>query len=373
MATKRTHEQFLQELKIKNEAYRNGEFEVVGVVDKDKTKNALIKEKGIYHSISRNNLLKNRSRPSIKSAKNKTEYFISLIKDFYKGYNITGQYLTHDSFFELEKDGFLYNMPASALLRNTSPNELYVKDKHKYFLHILEKNRKDFKDIKFLDKLQYYGQKVNVEYKNCLHNITLSKLIKGTKFCIKNAVNKTDFIVSNIGVSIKNRTSYERFSFKDHKTKGVFICKKHNVEYKQKINHHINGHKGCPLCIEGISFYTNIAKVEDNPDFFEKIDAIFYIVKIENFYKVGYTKRSVEDRMNDIKKSYEIIYEKNTNLLEALQKENEILEAYKHYKFIPNDKFGGWTECLSINPYDDIMGHEYEDKSELIAFSENYW
>jgi len=44
-----------------------------------------------------------------------------------------------------------------------------------------------------------------------------------------------------------------------------------------------------------------------------------------------------------------------TNLYQAIKIENKILDTLSEYSYTPKFLFGGYTECLSVNPVEHIL------------------
>jgi hypothetical protein len=47
---------------------------------------------------------------------------------------------------------------------------------------------------------------------------------------------------------------------------------------------------------------------------------------------------------------YEVIFKEQGTLEKMINKEQKLLESLKKHKYIPNQWFGGHTECVSIDP-----------------------
>lgn len=82
-----------------------------------------------------------------------------------------------------------------------------------------------------------------------------------------------------------------------------------------------------------------------------------YVIKIigENCIKIGITERSIEDRFKRDKFNYEIIYIKNSDGLSISLLEEELKKKYKDKRYIPKEKFSGYTECYMISIIDNVL------------------
>ena len=147
-----------------------------------------------------------------------------------------------------------------------------------------------------------------------------------------------------------NKYDYSLVDYLSATDKIIINCPIHG-EFEQKPAAHLSG-QGCPSCgkikqnYRQINYYTN--NIEG------KNQGILYFLKFkhilddETFYKVGITKHDIKIRFcNKQYKDYTIevvkLY-KDTNLNCAII-ENEIHKKYSGLKYIPKNKFGGYTEC----------------------------
>lgn len=107
----------------------------------------------------------------------------------------------------------------------------------------------------------------------------------------------------------------------------------------------------------GVSGYSDQFFI-DNPTK-KDIPAIVYVVRMQHknddFLKIGITKtHSVKERYYNKSKNGTIItplIEKHDSLFNAFYSEQFLLGALSNYRYYPNRKFGGYTECLKINEY----------------------
>jgi len=126
----------------------------------------------------------------------------------------------------------------------------------------------------------------------------------------------------------------------------------------------LKANKGCPECarkIQGGFGSLTIKLADRNKEDWINKEALIYIMNchddVENFYKIGVTTKSIKKRFKDTKSmpyDYKIIEIVNTNLYNATLLEKELHKINKHNKYIPNIKFGGYTECFSNINLKDI-------------------
>ncbi len=139
-----------------------------------------------------------------------------------------------------------------------------------------------------------------------------------------------------------DRYDYSKVVYVNTGTKVVISCEIHG-DFEQTPHSHKSGY-GCPKCSthnrgEGIVYLVEITKSGG-----------------ESFMKVGWTARGVEQRFKDDDFTVTLLdfatFE-NATAGEAFEK--SIHAALSHHKYIPTEKFAGWTECFDINAKDDIV------------------
>jgi len=121
--------------------------------------------------------------------------------------------------------------------------------------------------------------------------------------------------------------------------------------------------KGCPECSnKKRTGALTITLARRNKTKFININAKIYVIKCSNqdeiFYKIGITTKNISDRFLNkgvIPYSYEILYEINTNLYEAIFIEKELHYNNKEFTYRPIIKFDGYTECFSKINVDKIL------------------
>ena len=140
------------------------------------------------------------------------------------------------------------------------------------------------------------------------------------------------------------------------------ICKQHGLQYySRKLLTDINhlSKYPCKFCNSEIKEMIKTLTYNDTSfDIVEEAKkhfAIFYIIKIQDFYKFGITTRSIYERYKSfLDVDYEIIQEINTNLYLACKLEAHIKNYVEknNFKYVPNkmmDKAGGKTECFKLS------------------------
>lgn len=307
MTEKEELKKFKKELRERNRHYREGEFEVIEVIDEGRvlTKNKFGECVSRYWDLLRG------SNIGIKAAINKTKYFKKQLR---------------------------------------------------------EENPEIYKQVEIIS--EYKGAKTKIRFKTKYGVIaaTPEGIRKMKRIEKRSAENKKEFYLKEVE---EKREDFENIDYSEYmdggsKDRGVFRCKKHDLKYSQRrINHKI-GHQGCALCMEQLIIYTD-RSVENNKEFFKTYKSIFYVMRMtseeEYFYKVGLSSR---DRLSTRKKGLsthykvDVVYQEEGFLLDKYELEQRFIEEFKHCRYIPKKKFSGYTECLTVNPVEEY--YQYFNK-----------
>jgi hypothetical protein len=160
-------------------------------------------------------------------------------------------------------------------------------------------------------------------------------------------IHNDKFIIHNIQIkNIGNKTA----SYIDSECK---ICKNRSIV---DVGAHINQRIGCGgACKRGGSRESYIEFLKNNSSQANRICTLYFLkfthkITNEEFYKVGITFKKISERFRDrLYKKY-IIEEcqviKTTNL-KAVLEEDDFLGKFSKYKYLPEVRFKGWTECFS--------------------------
>lgn len=301
MSRKITHKDFLEELYKNNESYRNGEFEVIGKYVNMKT-SLCVRMKGFEYSVIPKRLLENKI-PTYKQCVDKEGLFMQRLKEKNK------------KVFEKIKSIIFFSSANKLSVFDT----IYGKIKVKHFM---------------LERVE---------------DLAISMAIDKTIFWVNRNKNvREDF----------EDIDYSKVKYVDNSNKVVLKCKKHNYTYSQRPSHHTSGVQGCIFCMKQTIRYTK-NNFQSHKDFFKNHYSYLYVLKLssnlESFYKVGMTAIDrLEYRLNSFRRYYnvETIFLEKGLSKEQHNTEQKLLEDFKTYKYKPIEKFGGHTECLTINPID---------------------
>lgn len=141
--------------------------------------------------------------------------------------------------------------------------------------------------------------------------------------------------------------------------KILITCSKHG-NFEQSLASHLAGH-GCKEC--RFYGYTKDSFTSYCKDF-NKDKAKVYLLRFsdenEEFYKIGLTARTVKQRFRkeserlgyDIEKIFVGEYDPDI----AWDKEDELKDKYLKYKYIPNRKMPGFSECFTSDlPVEEVI------------------
>lgn len=149
---------------------------------------------------------------------------------------------------------------------------------------------------------------------------------------------------------------YSMANYTNNKVKIKLRCLKHNYSYSQRPSHHMSGVQGCVHCVGKVIKYTR-ENIESHQEFFDGLEGYLYVVRLfnrrESFFKVGITaKGRFKYRMTQLRKSFNLerVYEEEGLIKDLFETEQKFLSQMSHLKYTPENKFVGYTECLSDNP-----------------------
>lgn len=313
---RRTHEQFLEKL---NNVHPNRDWEVVGEYEHNKIP-ILLKDKYGECLIPPNNLLQ-RSRPSVKTALDKTQYTIN-------------------KFREVWGDRYDYSNFVYLGARNKS---IIICKIHGEFIQ---------------DSNMHLSGRCGCL--KCANQATSIRIRSNTKEFIEKSFLKYGEVKYSF-----NKTNYQTA------TGDVIITCKIHGDFNQTPNRFLNG-QICPRCTykeTNSNFYT----LKDR-----RKNSILYVIECyneqERFIKIGVTSRSVKVRFRDaydMPYNYKILREFRYANIDAPDKmETELLKFTKTATYCPKLKFSGQTETRIINIKEALLDlfDVYAENLYYIAF-----
>ncbi len=273
----KTIKNFLQELPLKNEAFRNGEIEIVSEYQSD-LEPVEVKDKYGITLISPMSLLKG-AKPRLLAAKDKNTYFKEMLREVWGDGNFPNlltDYVDSETKFRVEKDGFVFLVRPSSLL---------------------------------------IGNKYDI---------------------IENAEDQTALAISKLVAVHGDRYDYSKVKYNKSNGKITVICKEHG-EFEQTFNDHLGG-AGCRKCALGGN-YDEVFRKIDNNSFVRELTEVNDLVKsgelkILSEYKNSTTPILVENNYGKLLMSPRSLYNnKQMSLLNAVDKTqyfiNKATDAHK--------------------------------------------
>lgn len=143
---------------------------------------------------------------------------------------------------------------------------------------------------------------------------------------------------------------YSQVKYVTAKTKVEIVCPEHGSFFQTPDNHIITKY-GCPECARknytggySLEYFIRNPSVKDVP-------GLLYLIQLENnsekFFKIGITNRNIKKRFAGYRYTVTPICSINTTMFSAFALEQQILDKYSGFRYYPNNRFKGWTECFS--------------------------
>ncbi len=140
-----------------------------------------------------------------------------------------------------------------------------------------------------------------------------------------------------------------------------YKCNSCGIEYTNTPNKLLNKKSvGCAYCYGNGKHKQHLAYFEKyKPLLVEEIGFV-YIVRLtnnfEDFIKIGVTKEeSCKGRFSKIPYEKEILLIEENNMYNCFKIEQRMLKEYKKYSYRPKIWFGGGTECLLLDCFNDVQ------------------
>lgn len=172
-----------------------------------------------------------------------------------------------------------------------------------------------------------------------------NSLIRGYKPTFKTAVNPTQIFIDRARSVHRDLYDYGNTVYMGHNKKVIITCKEHG-DFKQSVKHHYIG-SGCPKCI---GFSMDAEKWIDKTEGEAKLYVITLASENETFYKVGITKQPMNKRYYPTKlKPYVIVDSvyRSGDARTIYDSESKIKRLLSSYRYVPNIKIDGWSECFT--------------------------
>lgn len=150
-----------------------------------------------------------------------------------------------------------------------------------------------------------------------------------------------------------DKYSYTSSDFKDLSKSLNILCNQCNTLFKMTPYRHLYLGKGCKYCNHQTVYTKDFYLARDLTDFSCKLYLLKFTSKdsLETFVKIGLTKQSISKRFKG--KEYQNYIIETIDLVSGMffdlvDKESKIINKYSSFKYIPKQKFKGYSECFSL-------------------------
>jgi len=371
-----TTEEFKEQSLNKNIFYKNGEFEIIGEYKNMKSK-ILCKDKYSFHLKKAEGIVKG-ERLWVTTSTDYKEYFYNYLLDHSESFPFFSENLLevineNNQYYCIIKTNYgNCKMITQSLVRNSYPSIKSAIDKTEYFINQLKE-----KDIGIIDysTIKYVNAKEKVIYgtKYGLCQMNPNSLISCKKAdSIESAVNKSDYIKQLIFIERGDEFDLSDIEYINNTTSIKIGCKTHGVFEVPTANFiGSKSYRNCPKCGREATTEYNInnpigwsynawSKAGQTSKYFDSYKV--YILKCwnekEKFYKIGRTFLKTKRRFRSKKMpyNYKILYEfidQNAKFICKL--ENKLKKENKNNKYKPCISFEGMYECF--NKIEDLQGY----------------
>lgn len=225
---------------------------------------------------------------------------------------------------------------------------------HNQFLEKLYLKNKHYRSGTFKVIGTYVCAKCHIEVEDMFGKLSVKacELLLGKRPSIQAALNKDEYFINKANFIHSYKYKYLEINYTKNTDKVQVVCPEHGL-FEQEAKPHLQKH-GCPQC--GLKRNNSFSKEK----YMEKYNTmLLYLIRCyndtENFYKIGFTGRSLKERFPSelsMPYSYEVVgtYTSDTESIYNLEKEIKeyIKEEVGVYR--PKLKFDGHTECfLELN------------------------
>lgn len=238
-----------------------------------------------------------------------------------------------------------------SLLAGTRPSIKSAINKTEYWVNMAKEVHSSL-DLDY-SKVEYINNytKVIIGTKYGDVSVIPSNILNGGQFNITSAVNKTDYWINMAKEIHGDKYDYSKVVYTVNSGSCKIICPIHG-EFIQILSIHLEG-AGCQKCAnESLEGGYNPKVAEIKKEEWMLRPAKVYTIQCwndeEEFYKIGITTTSIEMRFRNSYMPYryrviDIIY---TNLYDAVYLETKMHKENKN-PYMPKLFFKGYTECFS--------------------------
>jgi hypothetical protein len=301
---------------------------------------------------------------NVRSARTLSHYqFISKLKgmqpDLYDELIFKEEYVkNYDKIILGTKYGDVKISP-NLLLRGVYPCISNAVNPKEYILNYIKINNPKLYDNIIEISGNYNGvmSKINIKTIYGVVNITPDSIFQGSGFDIRSAIDRNEYFLNYIKIN------HPKYIDKDFKLISNVKGNKDLIEFSLSSGNYIttldslmNGY----FSDESPKGIFNIATMKRNKNVFLKTPCYIYKIRLfnnsESFYKIGIITKDIKVRFRSFPYKYEVLEIISINLYDAYVIEQEIHNHLKEYKYTPQIKFGGYTECFTkIDLKQDIL------------------
>lgn len=356
MPAKLTHEEFINRL---DRVYPNRPYEIVGKYEA-MDKRILVRNK-YGECLSTCSDLLAKYNPTIRVAVDKHSYFVNQLKEV----NPTLEIEFIDVYVNATTDLLIKSqfgnclMSPAKLLDKHSPSIRSAVDKTEYFInksnivhnfnYTYERAIYNGDRVKITITCEYHGDfeqtpTHHLQGKGCA-KCKFAKMANSIRITIEEVLERFIKVHGNL-------YDYSFVELLNMTTKVKIICREedHGI-FEQTPDKHSQGN-GCPKCFRGNWGYNRSAFAK----YCKNETGIMYLIRcwneVEQFYKMGMTGREIKERFNTSMKmpyQYEIVIEYENTPDKIYDLENELKRNFRSYKYKPLIKFSGASECFSMD------------------------
>jgi len=357
MPAKLTQKQFIDKANIKHNNYYD--YSLVNYVNANTKVKIICPKHGEFEQQPNNHLYGQRCikcmGDNVRKARTLSHHqFISKLKhmhpDLYDELIFKEEYVKNCNKITLGTKYGDVKISPNLLLRGVYPCISNAINPKEYILNYIRINNPKLYDKIIEIQGDYKGvmNKINIQTIYGIVNITPDSIFKGLGFDIRSAINRDEYFLNYIRV---NQPKYFDKKFKLlSKVKGNKDLIKFSLNgnnYTATIDSLMNGY----FSDESSKGIFNNTTMERNKNVFLKTPCFVYKIRLfndnENFYKVGITTKDIKTRFRNFPYNYEVLEIISINLYDAYTIEQEIHNYLKEYKYKPQIRFGGDTECFT--------------------------
>jgi hypothetical protein len=130
-------------------------------------------------------------------------------------------------------------------------------------------------------------------------------------------------------------------------------CNNCNLIFERLIGASLYNSSGCPSCSKSLNGFIGSKYFDKNPEMKNQSCRLYLIEFTGNneiFWKIGITRKNVEQRIKKIPYQAKILNVIEGTLFDMFQKEKEIKKENRTFRYRPQIRFNGHSECFKLSP-----------------------